>query len=155
MAMTAWGRRVAAAVMVFAWLAAVLPGAVWAQEAEEVQPSIFGVVDSVRIINEYLDEEMREPIQQAIRELQDEFDQESEGLPELERERLFLEYQGRLEAIRDALIQERVPRIQNAIQEVAEANGIVVVFDSSAIHYGGVDLTDQVLARLGVVAVRP
>jgi len=144
------------------WLAAaVLPGAVWAQEAQEAegaqesQAPVFGVVDSMRIINEYLDEEMRQPLEQAIQELQQEFDRESEGLEEPEKERLFLEYQGRLDAIREALIRERLPRIENAIREVAEANGISIVFDSSAIHYGGVDLTDQVLARLGVVAMRP
>lgn len=153
MGMTGWSRRVAAALLLAGLLAAALPGASLA--AQQGQGVTFGLVDSDRIIDEYLAEELREPLQQATQELQAEFDRESEGLDDQAKERLFYEYQARLDAIREALIQERLPKIQNAIREVAEANGINIVIDSSAIHYGGVDLTDQVLARLGVVAARP
>src|SRR5690606_6789481 len=117
--------RVLALVMLWGITAAGLLG--WARTQVSAQAAIYGVVDSDRIIAEYLTEELREPLEQAIAELQAEFDRESEGLPEEEKEQLFREYQARLEAIREALVRERIPLIRNAISEVAEAHQVAIV----------------------------
>lgn len=136
-----------AALMAVLWLAA---GA----GAEEGALRV-GVIDSDRLLSEYLSEELRIPLSEATAELQAEFDRESEGLSDQEKQVLFREYQARLDAIRDALIQEQIPRIQSAISAVAEEQGITLVLDQTAVHLGGVDLTEKVLARLGVLVANP
>lgn len=126
-----------------------------AEGAETPAPAFpFGVVDSDRIIDEYLAEELREPLTRVTMELQSEFDAESADMDDEEKAILFETYQARLGAIREAMVQERLPKIRNAIRDVAAAHGFVAIFDASAVHYGGVDVTDEVLAKLGVVVAR-
>lgn len=139
-------------------LGAVTPS-VWAETADEAGEAAaaafrFGLVDSDRIIDEYLAEELREPLTRVTMELQSEFDAESADMDDEEKAILFETYQARLGAIREALVQERLPRIHDAIRDVAVAHGFVAIFDVSAVHYGGVDITDEVLAKLGVVVAR-
>lgn len=149
---TTWRRQGLATLILVGLLLAAMPGTGWGQAVEGMT---FGVVDSDRIIDEYLAEDLRESLEMATEELQVEFNRESAGLDDDAKEELFREYQARLNAIREALIQERLPRIHAAIREVAQNNEITMVLDLSAVHYGGVDLTDEVLARLGVVVFRP
>lgn len=141
-----------AAVLGVAALMVILLG--WAS-ARANEGFRVGVIDSDRILSEYLSEELRIPLTQATEELQAEFDRESEGLSDQEKQALFREYQSRLDAIRDALIQEQIPRIQSAISAVAQEQGITLVLDQTAVHLGGVDLTEKVLARLGVRVSNP
>lgn len=145
-------RRIFLAVLAFGVIAAGLLG--WAGTGAVAQGTV-GVVDSGRIIDEYLVEELREPLTRATQELQQAFDEESAGMDDAEKQILFEEYQARLEAVREALVQERLPAIQTAIQAVAESHEVTLVLDRSAVHFGGIDLTDEVLARLGVIVASP
>lgn len=100
-----------------------------------------GVVNLERVLTEY----MAEPLLDARDELQDEFDKKSADLEdETEIAELFGEYQSQL----NELENEYRTKIQDAITEVGEKQGLDVILPQSGVLYGGVDLTDEVLAVL-------
>ncbi len=95
-----------------------------------------------------------EAVRQERDRLQEEFDRLSADLDEAAKEQLFNEYQGRLEAYEQELgteIEERLNEIGEVLEAVARENGVTVVVDRAAVVWGGVDLTGEVLRRLGVL----
>lgn len=71
--------------------------------------------------------------QAAIANLQDETEQRSRALQELEAK----------------VLDEMQGKILDHVQQVAKNKGLVMVIDQRAILYGGQDLTDDVLLKLG------
>src|SRR5690606_29801542 len=83
--------------------------------------------------------------------LQELLDSEAAGLEEAERRELFLKYQRQLDEFEAELgIPDRLNAIDAAIRAAADAHGVTVVLDISAVIMGGVDLTGDVLRRLGI-----
>ncbi|HEM55280.1 MAG TPA: hypothetical protein ENO30_00810 [Thermodesulfobium narugense] len=48
----------------------------------------------------------------------------------------------------DAKLQTVLPKIKNAIDSVAKQVGASIVLDSAIVWWGGVDITDQVIAKV-------
>lgn len=102
---------------------------------------LIGIVDMERVIGEY----MAEPLLKARDELQAKFDQESAQLEdELEISQLFSGYQAQL----NKLEAEYRDKIRAAVAEVGKERGVEVVLPAAGVLYGGIDLTDEVLAVL-------
>lgn len=110
--------------------------------------AVIGYVDVTRIIEEYLVPVLDEPLAQETSRLQAEFDQLALNLSELERQELFVQYQALLNLIKQEMIDQHLPNIDRAVAEVAAREQIGVVLEKQAVLYGGVDLTDLVLALL-------
>lgn len=146
-----------------AWMLAAAAVAVVAAAVVILNPlaaqtqSTVGYVDSELLIQAYAGREIeaaREAVRQERDRLQEEFDRLSADLDEAAKEQLFNEYQGRLEAYEQELgteIEERLNEIGEVLEAVARENGVTVVVDRAAVVWGGVDLTGEVLRRLGVL----
>lgn len=110
--------------------------------------SLIGYVDVSRIIDEYLAPLLNEPLARETARLQAEFDQRAQSLSEAERQELFLQYQALLNVIKQEMIDEYLPNIERAVAAVARQEQIGVVLEKQAVLFGGVDLTEPVLAFL-------
>lgn len=110
--------------------------------------SAVGYVDVERLINEYLVPVLDEPLARETARLQAEFDAASADLSDEEKRKLFAEYQNRLDAIKQQMVDEQLPFINDAVAAVAQRQGVTVVLDRQVVLYGGVDLTEAVLAEL-------
>jgi len=58
------------------------------------------------------------------------------------------DYEQNLQTKADEVYNRLIVDIQNAINAVAEAKKIAMVLDKAAVYVGGVDITDEVIARL-------
>jgi len=98
------------------------------------------VVDTQALFSSYL----AAPLYEARDRLQAEYDAKAEGLSDEAAAKLFSEYQAKLEAVE----VEYSKKVEAAIAKVAGEKGLQVVMDASAVLYGGVDITEDVLAVL-------
>lgn len=134
-------------ILAVAAVAAVSALFVGGRLSAAAQP-IIGYVDVTRIIDEYLVPALDEPLAQETARLQAEFDQLARDLSEPERQELFFQYQALLNLIKQEMIDQYLPNIDRAVAEVARREQIGVVLEKQALLYGGVDLTELVLAFL-------
>lgn len=115
--------------------------------------SEVGYVDWELVANAYAAPEIAS-IEQERDRLQEEFDREAASLEEPAVLELFAEYEARLDAFRQAVyasIQERLLEIEKAVADAAAEAGVSVVVDQNVVVWGGVDLTEAVLRRLGLI----
>lgn len=139
------------------WLIGVLAVAVVAAWAWNMKPltaqirTEVGHVDRDLIIDAYAGREIVAILQERDR-LQEQFDRESAELDEAARQRLFAEYEERLVAYESELgIDRRMREIENALAAAAAEAGVSVIVDREVVVWGGVDLTEAVLRRLGLL----
>lgn len=109
----------------------------------------IGYVDIVRLSEEYLRPQLDRPLAEETRRLQAEFDAEAQDLDDGAKTALFNEYQARLNVIKQDMIDQHLPAINEAIAAVAQEAGVKLVIEKQTVLYGGLDLTDAVLAKLG------
>ncbi|HHV93845.1 MAG TPA: OmpH family outer membrane protein [Firmicutes bacterium] len=124
-------------------------------KAEE--KTTIGYVNSQRLIEEFLEPAVQEPLAKETDRLQKELDAEIAKLQIADEEAKLKEaqalrdkYQAVLDQKKQELIAPLLLQIRAMIQEVADARGITVVLDNTygLILYGGIDLTDEVLKAL-------
>jgi len=113
---------------------------VWVTAVKGQSNDQVGIVDMQTIFMEY----MIEPLYEARDKMQAEYDAKAESLTDEEAADLFMQYQAQLEAIE----LEYTSRVEAAIAQVAKENGCQVVIEASAVLYGGVDMTADVLKIL-------
>lgn|GEM_PF-3933454 len=132
-------RRTIYLALAAAAVLAVLTGAfVWPAQGRN---SSIGVVNMEKVIAEY----MAQPLLKARDELQAKFDQERAGLEdEAEISALFQDYQVQLSKLEARFRTD----IQKAIAAVGARHGFEVIIPAAGVLYGGVDVTDEVLAAL-------
>lgn len=90
------------------------------------------------------------PLQAETERLQIELDELVEGKTESERQALFEEYQGRLYARQQQLLDPLLIRVGEIIGEVAENMGVDIVIDAQSVLWGGVDMTPAVLNAIDI-----
>ncbi|HHX01562.1 MAG TPA: hypothetical protein GX739_02700 [Firmicutes bacterium] len=112
----------------------------WVSSVQGQSNDKIGVVDTQALFTEYL----ATPLYEARDQLQAEYDAKSEGLTDEEVGKLFMEYQAKLENIE----LEYSNKINDAVAKVAGEKNMQMVVDDSAVLYGGVDITQDVLAVL-------
>lgn len=139
------------------WLLALLVLAGVAAAAWTMKPltaqvrSEVGYVDRELIVDAYVGRELA-AIMDARDRLQAEFDRESAELDFAAREQLFAEYAGMLAAFELEIgIEDRLREIENALAAAAAESGVSVIVDQEMVVWGGVDLTEAVLRRLGLI----
>lgn len=117
----------------------------WGKGAVDV-----GYVNSQVLLDKYVIP-LVEPILTEEREqLQSQFDESTDDMEMDQKRKVFDEYQAQLDVRRQALVEEALGRVRTAIHEVAAAEQVDMVLDYQVVLYGGRDLTEQVLAKLGV-----
>ena len=78
-----------------------------------------------------------------------EFDAKAASLGEKEKQEYFVQLQQRLQLKNQELMVPVFSKIDAIIKEVADAKGLSVVVDKGAVIYGGADITDECVKKLG------
>lgn len=138
--------KIIAAVVAFGVLAISVIGVYATTRAE--QKTTFAYIDTVRLWNELPQmAQMREVLERETAEKQKAFDAEVAELTDDQAKReLFNKYQSELEARKDELFEAALQQTYQLIKQVATEQGIDLVLDKQGVLYGGLDLTDQVIA---------
>lgn len=121
------------------------------------EKTTVGYVHSQRLVEEYMEPAVQEPLARETDRLQKELDAEiaklqieDEDEKLREAQALRDKYQAILDQKKQELITPLLLQIRESIQQVADARGITVVLDNTygLVLYGGIDLTDEVLKDL-------
>ncbi len=100
----------------------------------------IGVVNMEAVFTQY----MAPPLIEARDVMQQEFDARVDELTDDEKASIFMEYQTQLEILE----MQYTADIEQAVAEVAKANGLLIIVDQLGVLYGGSDLTKNVLDAL-------
>lgn len=112
--------------------------------------SVVGVVDREEVLTQHpqsasLDEQMRT----AITEVQKDFEEKSAGMSDQEKQDYYRQCQQRLQQKQAELLDPIVKSVDDAIKQTADAKGLSVVIEKAAVVYGGQDITQDVIKKLG------
>lgn len=112
--------------------------------------SAVGVVDREQVLSQHpqsasLDEQMRT----AITEVQKDFEEKSAGMNDQEKQDYYRQCQQRLQQKQSELLDPIVKSVDDAIQKTAESKGLSIVIEKAAVVYGGQDITQDVIKKLG------
>lgn len=124
----------------FALAAVVIIVMILVPGAQSKSNDLIGVVDMETVFTQY----MAQPLFEARDQLQADFDQQVDEVSDEELAELFMEYQTELEAVEI----EYLENVNKALEEVAQENGLQIIVDSGAILYGGIDVTEEIIAVL-------
>lgn len=108
----------------------------------------IGVIDIDTIWNLKLLPALEEQLIAETARLQAELDAAAIGKSEDEKQILFDGYQSQLYTFQQGLVDELLEQVRLAIAVIADELGLSVVLDANSVMYGGVDVTEAVLARL-------
>ena len=106
----------------------------------------IGYVDMDRLFQHHPERGTAEDqLRKEAQKMQQELEEQAEGLEDQERQQLLQHYQGELQQLEEELIQGVMEDINEEIRQAAERNGVEVVFDKSVVVAGGHNLTEEVL----------
>lgn len=108
-------------------------------------------VDSARLLAKHPDMvKATEKLRVRTSALQVELDAKVKSVDKAGQEKLLTEYQGKLDAEKQASQGEALKKVNTQIRETARKLGYSLVLDSRAVIYGGTDITADVLKSAGV-----
>lgn len=109
----------------------------------------IGVVDYLQVKRESADfKQAQAEVQAEQAKLQKEYEEKSAALTDAEKRQLYTQYSQRLDAMVRELDGKIDTKINEAIKNVASAQGISIVLDKSVVFYGGKDLTQDVVNKI-------
>jgi len=142
-------RKVAVAAGV-AVIVAVAVGLLLQRTPALGQAFTVGYVDMQRALDNHPRKASSErALQEFFQAKQREFRERSKGMTAEQRQLLDRELQQQVLAKRQELLGGLDREIRAAIEEVARAQGVAVVLERSVVLFGGVDLTEQVIQKVG------
>ena len=112
--------------------------------------SNIGVVDTSKIITPDNQDAVaaQKQLQQAGEDTQKQFEQQSAGMDDQQKQQLFQKMQGELATKRQEIFKGIKDKVDTAVSDVAKTKGLSLVVDKSVVLYGGTDITDQVAKEL-------
>ena len=109
-----------------------------------------GVVNYQQVIRQHPDiQKAGEQLNAFEVETQKDFEAKSAGMSDQEKQDYYVQCMQRIQAKEQELREPIEKSIQDTIKKVADAKGLSVVIEKSAVLYGGTDITQDVIARLG------
>ncbi|QDR82080.1 OmpH family outer membrane protein [Sporomusa termitida] len=112
--------------------------------------SNVGKVDYQRLVNSTPEfAKFRETMQNEVAQAQKDFDEKSKTMNEKEKQDYNNQLRERLALKEQELRTPVLNQIDAAVKAVADSKGLAVVLDMSNIVYGGQDITDDVVKKLG------
>ena len=112
--------------------------------------SSVGVVDYRQVMSQHPDlNNIEQQMQTAIADVKREFEEKSAGMNDQEKADYYQQSQLRLQQKQDELVGPIEQSIQDTIKKVADNKGLQVVIEKSTVIYGGQDITQDVISRLG------
>lgn len=118
--------------------------------ANAANSSKIGVVDFQMLVYQHPDMKKAEETMQAeVKAAQEDFATKSAGMNDKEKQDYYMQIQQRLNLKQQELRGPIFDKINAAIKSVADARGLAVVLDKNDVVYGGQNITDEVLKRMG------
>jgi len=118
--------------------------------ASAATSSNVGVVDYRQIMSQHPDlQSANDQMQQAVTEAKNDFDTQSANMSDQEKSDYYQQTQQRLQQKQQELLEPIENSIETAVKNVADAKGLSVVLDKSTVVYGGQDITQDVISKLG------
>lgn len=112
--------------------------------------SNVGVVDYQMLVYQHPDTKKAEETMQAeLKAAQQDFESKSANMNDKEKQEYYMQVQQRLNLKQQELRGPILDKINAAIKAVAEAKGLSVVLDKNDVVYGGQNITDEVLKKIG------
>lgn len=109
----------------------------------------IGYVDMQRALDSHPRRSASErALQEFFQAKQREFQQRAKSLNAAQRQELDRQLQQQFVQKREELLGGLDKDIRSAVEQVAKDRGVTVVLDRTVVLYGGIDLTDAVVARL-------
>ena len=111
--------------------------------------SAIGVIDYREAMSQSPDlRDANEQMQTAVADAKQEFEAKSANMSEEEKAAYYQQTQERLQQKQQELIDPIQKKIEAEVKAVAEAKGLQVVLDKTAVVYGGQDITQDVIRKL-------
>ena len=112
--------------------------------------SNVGVIDYRQVMSQHPElNTVEQQMQNAIADVKKEFEEKSAGMNDQEKADYYQQSQLRLQQKQQELVNPIEQSIEAAIKKVAETKGLSVVIEKSTVIYGGQDITQDVINRLG------
>lgn len=109
-----------------------------------------GVIDYRQVMSQHPDlANIEQQMQTAINDVKREFEEKSAGMNDQEKSDYYQQSQERLRQKQQELVDPIEQSIQDTIKKVADNKGLQVVIEKSTVIYGGQDITQDVINRLG------
>ncbi len=109
-----------------------------------------GVIDRDQVMSQHPDaQNVQNQFMAAVDEVQKDFEAKSAGMNDQEKADYYAQCQQRLQQKQQELIDPLVKSVDEAVKKVADAKGLSVVIEKAAVVYGGQDITQDVISRLG------
>lgn len=113
------------------------------------QSFAIGYVDMQRALDSHPRRATSErALQEFFQAKQREFQQRSKGLDAAQRQELDRQLQQQFIQKREELLGGLDKDIRSAVEKVGKERGISIILDRTVVLYGGIDLTDAVIAQL-------
>lgn len=111
--------------------------------------SAVGVVDYRQIGQQHPQlQSANAEMQQAVQDAQKEFETKSANMSDQEKNDYYQQTQERLQQKNQELMEPIQKSIEDSVKKVAEAKGLSVVLEKSAVVYGGQDITQDVINKI-------
>ena len=112
--------------------------------------SSVGVIDYRTVAAQHPQLQQAEAtMQHEVESAQKEFEEKSANMNEQEKGAYYQQTQQRLQQKNNELMEPIRQNIEDTVKKVAEAKGLQVVLDKGAVVYGGQDITQDVVSKLG------
>ena len=109
-----------------------------------------GVIEYNQIIRQHPDfQSVQEQAKAAFEEINKDFEEKSAGMTDQEKADYGRQCQQRFAQREKELMDTLVNSIDETIKKVAQSKGLTVVLDKVAVVYGGTDITQDVISKLG------
>lgn len=109
-----------------------------------------GVIDYRQVMSQHPDlNTVEQQMQTAIADVKKEFEEKSAGMNDQEKADYYQQSQLRLQQKQQELVAPIEQSIQDAIKKVADNKGLQIVVEKTAVIYGGQDISQDVINRLG------
>ena len=111
--------------------------------------SSVGVIDYQAVASQSPKvQELNKTMQQEEQNAQKDFEEKSAGMNDQEKAEYYQQTMQRLQQKAVELREPVVNDINDAVKKVAEAKGLQVVLEKTAVVYGGQDITQDVVSKL-------
>lgn len=91
----------------------------------------------------------QQSMQSEVDQAKKDFDAKTQGMNDQDKQQYYMQTQQRLSMKQQELLKPIYDKVDAAIKDVASAQGVSVVLDKSNVIYGGKDLTDAVMKKIG------
>lgn len=118
--------------------------------ANAASSSNVGVVNYQMLVYQHPDmAKAEQDFQAELKTAQQDFETKTANMNDKEKQDYYTQVQQRLNLKQQELKAPILDKINAAVKAVADAKGLSVVLDKSDVVYGGQDITDEVLKKLG------